>query len=130
MLSATCIYSEPLVKIEAIWEKGLALPLASDSHACDLLVNGEKKNMETARKKVVSEEQLKAIFKAHDINGNGHLNREELKAAFRKLGAFVPGWRAKRAIYYTDIDIDGVISEGEIDQLVVYAVECGYKLDD
>ncbi|GAB4840757.1 hypothetical protein Ancab_021520 [Ancistrocladus abbreviatus] len=89
-----------------------------------------RKNMEAARKKGVSEEQLKAIFKAHDINGDGRLNKEELTKAFRKLGAFVPGWRAERAIYYTDIDIDGVISEGEIDQLVVYALECGYKLDD
>ncbi|GAB4840740.1 hypothetical protein Ancab_021503 [Ancistrocladus abbreviatus] len=89
-----------------------------------------RKNMETTRKKVVSEEQLKAIFKAHDIKGDGHLNKEELKVAFRKLGAFVPGWRAERAIYHTDIDINGVISEGKIDQLAVYTVECGYKLDD
>lgn len=80
-------------------------------------------------KATLDELQLKAIFRKHDVNGDGHLNKEELKEAFRKLGAFIPSWRADRAIYYTDIDIDGVINEEEIDELVAYAVECGYSLD-
>ncbi|KMT11950.1 hypothetical protein BVRB_5g099140 [Beta vulgaris subsp. vulgaris] len=77
----------------------------------------------------LDEVQLRSIFRGHDINGDGHLNKEELKEAFRRLGAFVPSWRADRAIYYTDIDIDGVINEEEIDHLVAYALECGYTLD-
>ena len=81
------------------------------------------------QKASLDQEQLKAIFRQHDVNGDGHLNKEELKEAFRRLGAFVPSWRADRAIYYTDIDIDGSISEEEIDQLVTYAIEYGYTLD-
>lgn len=77
----------------------------------------------------LDEAQLRATFRKHDINDDGHLNKEELKEAFRRLGAIMPSWRADRAIYYTDIDIDGVIDEEEIDQLVAYAVECGYTLD-
>jgi len=80
-------------------------------------------------KATLNEAQLREIFKQHDVNGDGHLNKQELKEAFRKLGAIIPSWRADRAIYYTDIDIDGVISEGEIDQLVVYAMDCGYTLE-
>lgn len=81
------------------------------------------------QKEALDEEKLRAIFKEHDVNGDGHLNKEELKDAFRRLGAYVPSWRADRAIYYTDIDIDGVICEEEIDELVSYAVEYGYSLD-
>lgn len=77
----------------------------------------------------LNEVQLRAIFKKHDVNGDGHLNKQELKEAFWKLGAIMPSWRADRAIYYTDIDIDGVICEEEIDELVAYAVECGYTVD-
>ncbi|KAL2902821.1 Calmodulin-like protein 4 [Bienertia sinuspersici] len=75
------------------------------------------------QKASLGEVQLRKIFREHDVNGDGHLNKEELKDAFRRLGAFVPSWRADRAIYYTDIDIDGVINEDEIDQLVAYAIE-------
>ena len=81
------------------------------------------------QEEALDEEKLRAIFKEHDVNGDGHLNKEELKGAFRRLGAYVPSWRADRAIYYTDIDIDGVIGEEEIDELVSYAVEYGYSLD-
>uniref|UniRef100_A0A803LWG8 EF-hand domain-containing protein n=1 Tax=Chenopodium quinoa TaxID=63459 RepID=A0A803LWG8_CHEQI len=82
-----------------------------------------------SHKATIDEVQLRALFRKHDINGDGHLNKEELKEAFRRLGSFMPSWRADRAIYYTDIDIDGVINEEEIDHLVAYAVDYGYTLD-
>ncbi|KAL9242923.1 hypothetical protein vseg_016880 [Gypsophila vaccaria] len=80
------------------------------------------------QKSTRDEMQLEAIFREHDVNGDGCLNTEELKVAFRELGSFMPKWRAERAIYYTDIDIDGVIGEEEIDHLVSYALDYGYTL--
>uniref|UniRef100_A0A803LKC8 EF-hand domain-containing protein n=1 Tax=Chenopodium quinoa TaxID=63459 RepID=A0A803LKC8_CHEQI len=81
------------------------------------------------KKSRLSEDQLRRIFKAHDKNGDGCLDKEELKEAFRALGARVPGYRADYAIHYTDIDLDGVINEDEIDHLVSYAIQFGYTLD-
>ncbi|KAK9668384.1 hypothetical protein RND81_13G056500 [Saponaria officinalis] len=75
------------------------------------------------------EKQLKAIFRAHDINGDGELNKEELKVVFRKLGSIIPKYRAEKAMYYSDIDIDGVICDEEIDHLVSYALDYGYTLN-
>lgn len=63
---------------------------------------------------------------AHDKNGDGHLDKKELKEAFRVLGARIPCYRAGRAIYYSDIDMDGAINEDEIDHLVSYAIHYGY----
>ncbi|KNA07300.1 hypothetical protein SOVF_173210 [Spinacia oleracea] len=79
-----------------------------------------------SKKNRVSEEQLRMIFMAHDKNGDGHLDKKELKEAFRVLGARIPCYRAGRAIYYSDIDMDGAINEDEIDHLVSYAIHYGY----
>ena len=68
------------------------------------------------------------IFMAHDKNGEGHLDKDELKAAFRALGARVPCYRADRAIHYADIDLDGSINEDEIHHLVSYAFHYGYSV--
>uniref|UniRef100_A0A7C9AHF5 EF-hand domain-containing protein n=1 Tax=Opuntia streptacantha TaxID=393608 RepID=A0A7C9AHF5_OPUST len=79
--------------------------------------------------KPLSEDQLRKIFMEHDKNGDGHLDKNELKEAFRKIGASVPAYRASRAIHYADIDGDGVINkEHEIDHLVSYAIQFGYTL--
>jgi len=77
----------------------------------------------------LSKDQLREIFREHDKNEDGHLDKEELKEAFRKIGAIVPAYRAGRAIYYADIDGDGLIdNEHEIDHLVSYAIQFGYTL--
>lgn len=81
------------------------------------------------KKKRLSEEELRMFFKAHDKNGDGHLGKEELKHAFRALGARLPGYRAGRAIHYSDIDMDGAINQDEIDHLVSYAIQYGYTLN-
>ncbi|KAJ4837409.1 hypothetical protein Tsubulata_049955 [Turnera subulata] len=73
----------------------------------------------------LSEAQLKAIFKEHDANGDGRLCREELKAAFHRLGAHLPGWRVRRGLQHADVDGDGNISLDELDDLVKYARKFG-----
>ncbi|KAK9946519.1 hypothetical protein M0R45_011982 [Rubus argutus] len=68
------------------------------------------------------------LFKSSDKNGDGKLSKEELKAAFRKLGSRWSSYRASRALRYVDSNHDGVISEEEFNELVKYALELGYKL--
>ncbi|KAJ8442597.1 hypothetical protein Cgig2_026539 [Carnegiea gigantea] len=85
--------------------------------------------VKSKKPKPLSEDQLRKIFMEHDKNGDGHLDKNELKEAFRKIGATVPAYRASRAIHYADIDGDGVINkEHEIDHLVSYAIQLGYTL--
>lgn len=75
----------------------------------------------------LNEDQLRKIFLEHDKNGDGHLDKAELRAAFGQLGARVPRYRADRAIRYADIDGDEVIhGEHEIDHLVSYAMDYRY----
>lgn len=66
---------------------------------------------------------------AHDKDGDGRLDKEDLKEAFRALGARVPAYRADRAIHYSDLDLDGAINEDEIDHLVSYALHYGYTFN-
>ncbi|KAJ4834871.1 hypothetical protein Tsubulata_043166 [Turnera subulata] len=75
----------------------------------------------------LNEAQLKAIFKEHDADGDGRLSKEELKAAFHRLGAHLPGWRVKRSLRHADVDGDGNISLGELDELVKYAKKFRYR---
>lgn len=74
----------------------------------------------------LTEGQLKSVFSKYDKNKDGLLDKKELKKAFRNLGAIIPGWRADRAISNADDNGDGYISEAELDDLVKYAVRCGY----
>ncbi|GAB4852129.1 hypothetical protein Ancab_016319 [Ancistrocladus abbreviatus] len=78
---------------------------------------------------VLTGEQLRNIFMQHDKDGDGRLNREELEAAFRQLGSRAPAWRAERAIYYNDLDLDEVINEHEMDHLIPYTLGCRYTLN-
>lgn len=75
-----------------------------------------------------SKDQVCQLFKSFDKNGDGKLSKEELKAAFRKLGSRWSSYRASRALRYVDSNHDGVISKEEFNELVNYALELGYKL--
>ena len=77
----------------------------------------------------LTEQQLKEIFEQHDANGDGQLNKAELKEAFRYLGALIPGWRVNRALHHADANGDGFISEKEMKDLVNYAAKFGYTVN-
>ena len=75
-----------------------------------------------------SPEQVCDLFKIADKNGDGKLSKEELKAAFRRLGSRWSSFRARRALRHVDANGDGVISNEELNDLINYALQCGYKL--
>ncbi|PRQ27674.1 putative EF-hand domain pair protein [Rosa chinensis] len=75
-----------------------------------------------------SKEQVRELFKSFDKDGDGKLSKEELKAAFRKLGSWWSSFRARRALRYVDSNDDGQISKEEFNDLVNYALECGYLI--
>ncbi|KAG7941499.1 hypothetical protein I3843_16G047000 [Carya illinoinensis] len=68
-------------------------------------------------------EDLRETFKRYDINGDGVLSRHELRNAFYSLGAFIPDWRAFRAIRHADINGDGYIDEAELDNVFSKLIE-------
>ena len=78
------------------------------------------------RPELLTEEQLKGIFKRYDKNNDGRLSKRELNAAFEALGSYLPQWRAWRGICNADVNGDGLISEKELDRLAQYALQFGY----
>ena len=75
-----------------------------------------------------TEDQLRQIFKKYDTNNDNLLSREELKKAFNYLGSIIPGIRANRGLHHADANKDGVVDEGEMNELVKYAVGLGFKV--
>nr|POF25836.1 putative calcium-binding protein cml10 [Quercus suber] len=75
-----------------------------------------------------TEEQLRNIFKKYDTNNDKKLSREELKKAFDYLGSLIPGFRADRGLHHADANKDGYVNEGEMDELVKYAVQVGFTV--
>ncbi|KAF5468280.1 hypothetical protein F2P56_012444, partial [Juglans regia] len=76
----------------------------------------------------LTEEQIKEIFKRHDVNHDGLLSKQELKNAFESLGSRGPGYRASRGLNHADANGDGYINEEELKRLVKYAVQLGYTI--
>ncbi|XVF64036.1 hypothetical protein PTKIN_Ptkin09bG0134900 [Pterospermum kingtungense] len=72
--------------------------------------------------------QIRQIFVACDHDGNGILSRDEIRDAFEKLGALIPGYRAWRALNHAAANNDGCISLEELDDLARYAAGLGYKI--
>ncbi|KAK6256601.1 hypothetical protein QUC31_000060 [Theobroma cacao] len=70
--------------------------------------------------------ELRSIFKSFDYNQDGRLSKQELRKAFASLGSHLPGWRAGRGLHHADANRDGYVSDDELDDLVEYALECGY----
>ncbi|KAK7857419.1 calmodulin-like protein 5 [Quercus suber] len=75
----------------------------------------------------LTEDQIKKIFKKYDVNNDNQLSKEELKKAFHYLGSIIPGIRANRGLHHADANKDGVVDEGEMNELVKYAVGLGFK---
>ncbi|KOM49010.1 hypothetical protein LR48_Vigan07g271400 [Vigna angularis] len=74
----------------------------------------------------VTMHKIMNVLKEADINKDGQFNKEELKHALKDLGAFFPGWRAKRAFKKVDANNDGQISGQEIDSLLEYLCSHGF----
>nr|POF25837.1 putative calcium-binding protein cml10 [Quercus suber] len=74
------------------------------------------------------EDQLRKVFKKYDTNNDNLLSKEELKKAFEYLGSIIPGFRANRGLHHADANKDGYINEGEMDELVKYAVRVGFGI--
>lgn len=75
-----------------------------------------------------TEEQIREILKKADKDGDGRLNKEELKQAFRQLGSHFPDWRVFRSLYQADAKDSILLSGFEFDVLVKYALsKYGYK---
>ncbi|RVW40544.1 hypothetical protein CK203_081447 [Vitis vinifera] len=77
---------------------------------------------------LLTEEQIRGIFRKYDRNGDRRLSKAELKEAFKHLGSHFPWWRASRALSRADANKDGYISEEELTSLVNYALKFGYKV--
>ncbi|KAF5468279.1 hypothetical protein F2P56_012443, partial [Juglans regia] len=76
----------------------------------------------------LTEDQVKGIFKRYDANGDGILNREEIRNAFASLGSRLPGFRAYRGLHHADANGDGLIDEEELKALVEYGAKVGYTI--
>ncbi|KAG6624678.1 hypothetical protein CIPAW_16G045100 [Carya illinoinensis] len=82
---------------------------------------------QSSKEAPLNEEQLRdQILKKYDVNHDGGLSKEELKAAFQSLGAFLPSWRANRALRHADTNRDGLVSGEELKVLIQYAKKHGY----
>ncbi|MCD9643626.1 hypothetical protein HAX54_031243 [Datura stramonium] len=111
------------------------------------MLSFETKNLE----KPLSEEELKCLLKRYDTTGDGKLNRQELKVAFKDLGLWFCGlrayqamqhadknnddlglWfcglRAYQAMQHADKNNDGLIFDDEMDVLVEFALKWGFTL--
>ncbi|KAJ9186721.1 hypothetical protein P3X46_002264 [Hevea brasiliensis] len=77
----------------------------------------------------LSERELKEIFMQFDTDHNNVLSKEELKKAFKYLGAMIPAFRAWRGINCADANGNGQIEfDEELDILVKYAYKLGYTV--
>ncbi|XVE70060.1 hypothetical protein DITRI_Ditri10aG0041400 [Diplodiscus trichospermus] len=84
--------------------------------------NKEGKNFPTSL--LVERAEILKLFKRCDVNNDGKLSEDEVKAAFRKLQSRFPSYRTQRAFKVADGNGDGYISEAELDELVNYVLEC------
>ncbi|XWS21179.1 hypothetical protein CRYUN_Cryun30bG0033200 [Craigia yunnanensis] len=69
-------------------------------------------------------DEIMSLFKRYDVNKDGKLSWEEVKAGFRRLQSRFPAYRTQRAFQMADKNGDGYISEAELDELVTYALDC------
>ena len=72
--------------------------------------------------------QLRKIFKKYDANNDNQLSKKELKKAFAYLGSIILGIHANRVLHHADANKDGFINEGEMEELIKYAVRVGFSI--
>ncbi|KAE8709864.1 putative Calcium-binding EF-hand family protein [Hibiscus syriacus] len=82
----------------------------------------DDKNLPTSL--LAERHEILSLLKSCDVNEDGKLSKEEVKAGFRRLQSRFPAFRTRRAFKVADKDGDGFISETELDELVDYVLEC------
>ncbi|CAN4115098.1 unnamed protein product [Withania somnifera] len=78
--------------------------------------------------KPLTELELKCLLKRYDKSGDGKLDRQELKFAFKDLGIWFCGLRAYQAMHHADKNSDGFIVDDEMDVLIELAKKWGFTL--
>ncbi|KAJ9189912.1 hypothetical protein P3X46_001160 [Hevea brasiliensis] len=73
-----------------------------------------------------TEDQVRQVFMQFDLNRDNVLSREEIRQAFKYLGAMFPAQKARKALKLADANGDGAIDLSELDDLVKYAYNLGY----
>ncbi|OAY52678.1 hypothetical protein MANES_04G102000v8 [Manihot esculenta] len=74
----------------------------------------------------LTEEQVRQVFMKFDLNGDNVLSGEEIRQAFKHLGAVYPAQMARKGIEHADINGDGVIDMSEMEDFVRYAYNLGF----
>ncbi|OMO78948.1 Calcium-binding EF-hand [Corchorus capsularis] len=75
----------------------------------------------------ISKQQLRKLFLDCDSNNDGFLTKDEIKKAFQKLGAVIPGYRAWEGMKRADANRDGCVSMDELEDLIDYANKLQYS---
>ncbi|XVF39949.1 hypothetical protein PTKIN_Ptkin01aG0073800 [Pterospermum kingtungense] len=86
-----------------------------------VVVTNEKKAPDSSK---ADYDEIMSLFKRCDVNNDGKLSWEEVKAGFRRLQSRFPAYRTQRAFQMADANGDGYINEAELDKLVTYALGC------
>ncbi|KAL4332080.1 hypothetical protein GQ457_07G021010 [Hibiscus cannabinus] len=68
--------------------------------------------------------EILSLFESCDVNRDGKLSKEEVKAGFERLKSRFPGFRTQRAFKVADKNGDGFISKPELQELVDYVLDC------
>ncbi|PKA55456.1 Polcalcin Jun o 2 [Apostasia shenzhenica] len=78
----------------------------------------------------ITVEEFRQWMRRFDVNGDGHISREELRRAVRSIGSRFSGWRSGQWIRQADTNDDGLIDvDREIDNLIDYAkTKLGLKI--
>lgn len=80
---------------------------------------------------MMSMEEFKKWLKKFDANGDGRINKEELREAIRARGGgcFVSNAKAKRVLESVDTNCNGFIDENEMNNLLVFAIkQLGFQI--
>ncbi|KAK7405418.1 hypothetical protein VNO78_06695 [Psophocarpus tetragonolobus] len=75
---------------------------------------------------VSNKDKLRQILREADVNGDGRIDKNDIKRTLVSLGCVFPAWRANRCLANADFNKDGFIDKTEMEALVQYLLSCGY----
>ncbi|XVE55913.1 hypothetical protein DITRI_Ditri03aG0195200 [Diplodiscus trichospermus] len=89
-----------------------------------ILASNEKKDIPDPSSLKADYDEVMKLFKRCDVNNDGKLSWEEVKAGFRRLQSRFPAFRTQQAFQMADQNGDGYIDEAELEKLVSYVLGC------